>query len=189
MTDPNQKWWERTLTLVSRFTWEFPNTFVGNSFSHIRNNTSKVNITYYNGATLVNHDDGNGKWGVTVGSYINGNDLKANPEEDKVFAHEYGHTKQSQILGPLYLPLVGIPSLTGSVFDYDYGFSNDHDREWYEVWANQLSYNYFEKQGYSTVTSNWDFKENPIKQNPDWFSIPTAGYYVGLTVLSILIVL
>ena len=30
--------------------------------------------------------------------------------------HEYGHTIQSLILGPLYLPIVGIPSLIWSVY-------------------------------------------------------------------------
>ena len=29
----------------------------------------------------------------------------------QVIAHEYGHTIQSLILGPLYLPLIGIPSV------------------------------------------------------------------------------
>ena len=126
--------------------------------------------------------------GKATGSYINGWNLEANPETDYIFAHEFGHTEQSQFLGPLYLPLVGIPSLTGSVFDYTYGLSNDHDKEWYEVWANQLSYNYHDKHGYTNVTSNWDAR-NSLTQNPDWFSLATAGYYAGLTVLGLLVIL
>lgn len=31
--------------------------------------------------------------------------------DDKLLVHEYGHTIQSLILGPLYLPIVGLPSL------------------------------------------------------------------------------
>ena len=31
--------------------------------------------------------------------------------EDPLVVHEYGHTVQSVILGPLYLPLIGLPSL------------------------------------------------------------------------------
>lgn len=31
-------------------------------------------------------------------------------DEEPVFVHEYGHTRQSAILGPLYLPLIGVPS-------------------------------------------------------------------------------
>ncbi|MCA9596282.1 MAG: hypothetical protein KC776_23365 [Myxococcales bacterium] len=31
--------------------------------------------------------------------------------DDQTRAHEYGHTFQSRLLGPLYLPLVGVPSV------------------------------------------------------------------------------
>lgn len=36
-------------------------------------------------------------------------------------AHEYGHTFQSRLLGPLYLPLVGIPSVSRNVYAVGYG--------------------------------------------------------------------
>lgn len=32
-------------------------------------------------------------------------------DSDRVLAHEFGHTIQSIILGPLYLPVIGLPSL------------------------------------------------------------------------------
>ena len=32
-------------------------------------------------------------------------------ESPELYAHEYGHVKQSRILGPLYLFVIGIPSL------------------------------------------------------------------------------
>ena len=35
----------------------------------------------------------------------------ADGPEDPLVVHEYGHTVQSVILGPLYLPLIGLPSL------------------------------------------------------------------------------
>ena len=48
--------------------------------------------------------------GVTLGRYIfinqNYTDLS------NVILHEIGHTKQSRILGPLYLIIIGIPSIT-----------------------------------------------------------------------------
>ncbi|MFP4637637.1 MAG: hypothetical protein ACLFM6_04265 [Spirochaetaceae bacterium] len=31
---------------------------------------------------------------------------------ERLLRHEYGHSRQSLLLGPLYLPLVGVPSLT-----------------------------------------------------------------------------
>ncbi len=33
-------------------------------------------------------------------------------EDPRLLAHEYGHTLQSLLLGPLYLPVIGLPSLT-----------------------------------------------------------------------------
>ena len=47
--------------------------------------------------------------------------------------HEYGHTRQSMILGPLYLFTVGICSILNAAFDfvkYYYDF-------WTERWADQ----------------------------------------------------
>ncbi len=32
-------------------------------------------------------------------------------EDPRLLAHEYGHTLQSLALGPLYLPVIGLPSL------------------------------------------------------------------------------
>lgn len=31
--------------------------------------------------------------------------------DDRLLVHEYGHTVQSLILGPLYLPVIGLPSV------------------------------------------------------------------------------
>ncbi len=34
--------------------------------------------------------------------------VRVNPDNDK---HEWGHARQSALLGPLYLPIVGVPSV------------------------------------------------------------------------------
>ena len=36
---------------------------------------------------------------------------KDEPQRRRVLVHEFGHTVQSVILGPLYLPVIGLPSL------------------------------------------------------------------------------
>lgn len=33
------------------------------------------------------------------------------PEKERILVHEWGHTIQSLILGPLYLPVIGLPSV------------------------------------------------------------------------------
>lgn len=44
------------------------------------------------------------KGGITLGNYIIVSNIKS-------LSHELGHTKQSKILGPLYLPVIGLPSI------------------------------------------------------------------------------
>lgn len=46
--------------------------------------------------------------GITLGNYIIINNIKH-------LQHELGHTKQSKILGPLYLLVIGLPSLIHNV--------------------------------------------------------------------------
>lgn len=53
--------------------------------------------------------------------------------------HEYGHQKQSLYLGPLYLIVIGLPSLAGNI----YARIAHKSREWYysqpwEAWADKL---------------------------------------------------
>ena len=82
--------------------------------------------------------------GISLGDYI-----ITNPYEYKVtemlIKHEYGHQRQSLYLGPLYLLIIGIPSLLGNIWD-----TNFHKKwppiksyRWYynqpwEKWADKL---------------------------------------------------
>lgn len=64
---------------------------------------------FYHGAILTYHD---GNWGgVSLGAFIfiNGNRPEVWTRDARV--HEYGHTIQSLICGPLYMFAVGIPSV------------------------------------------------------------------------------
>lgn len=179
---------ENTLALLTGIMiWDAPNTLLGNAIAHLRNNSCIVTVEYSEGATLVNRAVSNKKRsGLSLGSYINGWNLSADPSSDDVFAHEYGHTIQSKILGPLYLPLVGPPSLLGCGLDK--WNLNDHDREWYEVWANQLSYNYFERTGRTDITTDWS-SDNPRVQHANWYLYPTLGYYIGLAIAAVFLVI
>lgn len=59
-------------------------------------------------------------------------------EYDKdLIAHEYGHYIQSQILGPLYLLVIGLPS---AIWGLLYRESWKKDYYWFytERWANKL---------------------------------------------------
>jgi hypothetical protein len=137
--------------------WETDQTLIGNTFSHFRNLSGNVDrVDFFDGATYVTSTNQDSRWGVTLGNYINistTDEIDGNFEDmvtsDPLFMHEYGHTFQSHIWGPLYLPVIGIPSLISAsnatqVDGEPYGVQT-HDFRWYEMRANRNAANYFSK--------------------------------------------
>jgi hypothetical protein len=63
--------------------------------------------------------------------------------EQFVIRHEYGHTKQSHLLGPLYLLVIGVPSFIWARYfkDYRKKYNVDYYSFWPERWANKLGGN------------------------------------------------
>lgn len=82
------------------------------------------------------HRDAHGA--VTLGGFIV---LRTRyMDEQDTLLHEWGHTRQSLMLGPLYLPVVGLPSIVwaalyGSVIPRS---RNGYYRFYTERWADRL---------------------------------------------------
>ena len=78
---------------------------------------------------------------VTLGNYVF---VGLNSEYRKTVKHELGHTIQSKILGPLYLIVIGIPSIT--YCGLRRLFPSLRKKNYYdfytEKWANNLSKKY-----------------------------------------------
>ena len=76
--------------------------------------------------------------GVSLGKYV----FVYNKYRDisKVVLHEIGHTKQSLMLGPLYLIIIGLPSIIwAGLHSYNSVFSKINYYSFYtEKWANKL---------------------------------------------------
>lgn len=71
--------------------------------------------------------------GVSLGNYIF---LSENSGlKEPVYDHEFGHCIQSRILGPLYLPTVGLCSGLHCMF---HNSANNYYDFWTEKWANKL---------------------------------------------------
>lgn len=81
---------------------------------------------------------------ISLGNYI-----ITNPYEyqitDMLIRHEYGHQRQSLYLGPLYLLIIGIPSLVGNIWDANFhrNWPPLKSYKWYynqpwEKWADKL---------------------------------------------------
>lgn len=167
--------------LLSRFTWELPQTAIGYLYSDARNTLGHVDhVRYFDGATYVIRDSHKTEEGVTIGNYINisspdGVPLDKNghfsPMENPLYMHEYGHYIQSQEYGWGYLFSVGIPSLVSA------GITNKgkrvtitelninkpitiskHRTRWYERKANKKARDYFvNKYGVE-----WPYEEFPV---------------------------
>lgn len=75
-------------------------------------------------------------FGVSLGNYVIFGSTGGSVDSSR---HEYGHQKQSKILGPLYLILIGIPSLLGNIvfrlFKID--LRHYYKLPW-EAWADKL---------------------------------------------------
>ncbi len=71
---------------------------------------------------------------VTLGDHIFLSPLAT----DLTLKHEWGHTRQSLILGPLYLIIIGIPSIIWAAIHKKIAPNKDYDDFYTEAWANKL---------------------------------------------------
>ena len=153
-TDPNKSFGGRALELVSRFTWQAPQTGLGYLSSHGYNLAGNVRSVGYYGGTTVVETYSSGWGGFTLGNYIIGErGIKADPY-NTLFQHEYGHYIQSQLFGPFYIPKYGIPSILSDN-------NKEHSLHPVEQDANVRAFMYFNKhiEGYS----GWNDFAHPIK--------------------------
>jgi len=115
-------------------------------------------VQYFDGAILVNrHKSGDGWYGMTVGSFIYGNNLETSIDENStyderygfyMFVHEYGHVLQHKENGFIYFFKYGLPSLADQVFRG----SDAHDNFWVETDANTRGHNYFSNPSVTNKT-------------------------------------
>ena len=127
------------LQILSRFTWELPQTIAGFVISQGDNYFGRVrNIDNYGGTTVL--QSYSERWGAfTVGNYIIGDrSIEASPY-NVLFQHEYGHYLQSQSLGFTYSFKVALPSL----IDAWINDQSTHERAWFEKDANARALNYW----------------------------------------------
>ncbi|GHS89451.1 hypothetical protein FACS1894201_10830 [Bacteroidia bacterium] len=174
-SDPNKKFLGRTWEVISRLTWQAPQTVVGFLTSHAHNTFvlkgGVGSVDYKYGATVLRTNDDD--WGgFTLGSYIIGDNTIKADANNSLFQHEYGHYIQSQKMGWAYLSRVGIPSLISAAF-YD---DDNHDYQPFEQDANRRAFMYFNKN-VDGFYKSYDDKDLPYGWN--FYSNPLDVYHVG----------
>lgn len=78
--------------------------------------------------------------GISLGNYI----IMNRQDREDGMRHEYGHTISSRRWGPLYLIVIGLPSLLGNIYDriFHKNWKYSDSCEWYynqpwEKWADR----------------------------------------------------
>ena len=131
----------RALYILWQCTWGFVQTLIG-FIGFLSNRRSRH--YFYHGAVITEWDH---PYSTSVGLFVF---LSSDPMRDrkkpdenafsKTLVHEYGHTIQSLILGPLYMIVIGVPS---SVWFLTPGFRKYREEKnvsyfsfYTEKWAN-----------------------------------------------------
>lgn len=92
---------------VLMWLYQLPQNLLGLAVYGVFKLLDKVNWVdgyWYDATVLITSDR---VWGLTLGEYI----FIATGGEDKLVGHEMGHVRQSRVLGPLYLLVIGLPSI------------------------------------------------------------------------------
>lgn len=116
---------------IINWTWELPQTLLGwilTLFYQVRNTQDyqDVKVVYLEKARI----------GISLGRYI----IFYHWASENTHKHEYGHTRQSKYLGPLYLLVVGLPSITLNILSSIIGgkFASNYYNRFPEDWADKL---------------------------------------------------
>lgn len=116
---------------ILHFIWGLPQNIIGGIMYLIlrRKNPHKK----YKNAYVCKMPWGGG---VSLGMFI----FASNIDWEPTIMHEYGHTRQSMFLGPLYLLVIGLPSIIwAGCFD---NYRQKHNKSYYdfytESWADKL---------------------------------------------------
>lgn len=124
---------------ILRWIWEFPQHLLGLIL------TKLYDVEYKETYKGVDVYVGNFPGGISLGTYILISENSYKDKRNRTKKHEYGHTRQSLYLGPLYLLVVGLPSA---------------------IWAGWI-YNLVKRKVsyYSVFPENWADKLGEVNRN------------------------
>ena len=118
---------------ILKFFWQLPQTIVALIyFLYLRYKDEILDICTFQGAVVFIKKESYGS--VTLGNYI----FLSPRATDTTIRHEWGHTRQSLLLGPLYLIVIGIPSIIWAATHRAIAPNKPYDWFYTEAWANKL---------------------------------------------------
>lgn len=127
--------------ILSDWVWQLPQNLLGVLWKNVKKGSIIIDISNDDiksvsaKAFLVK-----ARGAVTLGKYIFISQTYRN--QGMIIKHECGHVKQSKILGPLYLIVIGIPSILHAWLNDYIGCCKKHKDGYYhfytESWSNKL---------------------------------------------------
>lgn len=115
--------------------WQLPQNICGLIYRRLIKNDIISQINNDSGHTVYITRTNRG--GVTLGEYIFV--YQKYTDLSRVIQHETGHVKQSRILGPLYLLVIGLPSIVHAGLHKYLCHSDNYYHFYTEKWANKLA--------------------------------------------------
>ena len=168
LTDARRPFPGRVWQLLSRFTWELPQTLVGWLYTMFRALFGQVDrVDTLGGITFATKSTELRCMGVSLGTFVDlwdGHWLRDGEKgmilSNQLCMHEFGHTADSQRFGPAYLPVIGLSSLISAMG------KGDHSNYWTEIRANRHAKRYFSKR-YGIDWSEFDYPTGKQKGTAD----------------------
>ena len=112
------------------YLWELPQNLVGLALTKVM---APGRTESYRGAQILRSRKMRG--GISLGRYIIVDERLSSAYIDR---HEWGHTRQSRLLGPFYLFVIGIPSLLWALWWHP-GRKRSYASFYTERWAERLA--------------------------------------------------
>ncbi|NQZ84417.1 MAG: hypothetical protein HRU03_01745 [Nanoarchaeales archaeon] len=120
------------------WTWCLPQTLLGILLYIILKLRKDIaNVTQHKDITLITTRDTKLLIGISLGKFIFINESKL---DNELIKHEYGHTLQGYYTGPLYIIIIGIPSVFQAIrLSVDKKFTyKQYENSYPEKWADEL---------------------------------------------------
>ena len=118
---------------ILKFLWQLPQILVAFIYyQYLRYRDGILDTCTYQGAVVFIKRKPSGS--VTLGDHI----FLSPIATDNTIKHEWGHTRQSLMLGPLYLIIIGLPSILWAATHKVIAPNKSYYWLYTEAWANKL---------------------------------------------------
>ncbi|MBQ7543094.1 MAG: hypothetical protein IJT44_12475 [Clostridia bacterium] len=129
---------KKFLFYLVQFTWGLPQNLIGLiGFLFF---LGRMRHDRFENAIITYIDSDKSFGGISLGIFIFVNGRKKDDWLHDTRIHEYGHTIQSVVLGPLYILVIGIPSMIWCNLPPIVRYRKEHDVSYYTIycegWAN-----------------------------------------------------